>query len=189
MSHNSESEEYARNSSTAEHPAPGGTLQPKEKGMKPLNTSTHSVDPANQAQQTLPFSLSFFDASPPVSAARRVYFQTLLQRVALVVALIFCVFSIYWGALWRSPHRALAGWIVDFDADMLGRNISQRLASFSDRRIIWQIRDAREFPNGPEDVQLAIVEEKCWVAVTSKRISSSLHYRLFNQVSQLWFYN
>lgn len=120
------------------------------------------------------FSNGFFDNVPHMVTARRVYVQVLAQRTAIVIGLIFCVFIIYWKALSASPHRALNGQIIDFDGDVIGKNVSQRLLSTSDWRISWKLHDKSEFPNAQSDVGRSLLEEKSWVTVTSAFTSIQL---------------
>ncbi len=37
-----------------------------------------------------------------------------------MVLVMFCIFSIYWGALWKIPAHNLSGWVVDFDGSTVG---------------------------------------------------------------------
>jgi len=46
--------------------------------------------------------------------------------------------------------------------------VSTELAARSGKPISWHIRPPSQFPNGPSDVALAVVEESCWVAVVGK---------------------
>ncbi|KAK0185224.1 hypothetical protein F5146DRAFT_1005834 [Armillaria mellea] len=65
---------------------------------------------------------------------------------------MFCVFSIYWGALWKIPAHNLQGWVVNGPSS--------------------------EF-SGPEDVANFIVDEKVWVAiVVNSNATTALQYAL-----------
>lgn len=57
-----------------------------------------------------PFTGSFF--SPETAGARAVYLKIVVGGCFLIVIAIFAVFSIFWGALWKTPARNLDGWIV-----------------------------------------------------------------------------
>jgi len=57
--------------------------------------------------------------------------------------------------------------------------VSTELAARSGKPISWHIRPPSQFPNGPSDVALAVVEESCWVAVVvnpeaTKKLNASL---------------
>jgi hypothetical protein len=49
---------------------------------------------------------------PSISTARSIYLKIVLGATSLIVVLIFSVFSIYWGSLWKIPAHNLHGWVV-----------------------------------------------------------------------------
>ena len=57
-----------------------------------------------------PFSVSFTD--PNMAAARKIYFKTLIGGSFGLMVAMFAIFSIYWGALWKTPVHSLDGWVV-----------------------------------------------------------------------------
>jgi hypothetical protein len=67
-----------------------------------------------------PFSRQFLDRGEKISNARKIYIKILIQRTCLIVGVIFSIFSIYWGALWKLPARSLEGWIVVCYSDAPG---------------------------------------------------------------------
>ena len=57
-----------------------------------------------------PFSATFTDQS--MVTARKIYFKVLFGGSLALVVVMFAVFSIYWGALWKTPAHNLHGWVV-----------------------------------------------------------------------------
>jgi hypothetical protein len=55
---------------------------------------------------------SFFAKTDAMSRARGVYFKAFIGGFFLVVLVIFAVFPIYWGSLWKIPAHPLGGWVV-----------------------------------------------------------------------------
>lgn len=47
-----------------------------------------------------------------------------------------------------------------------------------DEELSWLIKDPSEFPNGPSDVQAALLDNRCWAAVTGAR-SRGLSFGVF----------
>lgn len=37
---------------------------------------------------------------------------------------------------------------------------------YGQEQLSWLVKDPSEFPNGPSDVQMALLNHRCWVAVT-----------------------
>jgi hypothetical protein len=74
--------------------------------------STPSPSPPPGPSNEKRFSRQFLDRGEKISNARKIYVKILIQRTCLIVGVIFSIFSIYWGALWKLPARSLEGWIV-----------------------------------------------------------------------------
>lgn len=55
---------------------------------------------------------SFFDKSRQGEIARNAYLKTFLSGSFLIIFFIFGIFSIFWGALWKLPTKALSGIVV-----------------------------------------------------------------------------
>ncbi|KAL1745590.1 hypothetical protein HDZ31DRAFT_81860 [Schizophyllum fasciatum] len=87
--------------------------------------------------------------------------------VFMIAIIIFGIFSIYWGALWKIPAHQLRGWVIDMDGDRMGSTVSEALlqSSAGGSKIDWSTRSASDFPNGHSDVEDAILNEKTWVAL------------------------
>ncbi|KAG7441781.1 uncharacterized protein BT62DRAFT_982655 [Guyanagaster necrorhizus] len=94
------------------------------------------------------------------------YFKILFGGCFAMVIVMFSVFSIYWGALWKIPDHNLRGWVVDFDGSAVGTAVVQGLtASSSSSKVTFTQVSASEFPGGWEEVANRVVEQKAWVAV------------------------
>ncbi|KAF7350041.1 DUF3533 domain-containing protein [Mycena venus] len=111
-----------------------------------------------------PFSLHFFDKSPAGGALRAVYLKTMFGGSLALSIVIFAVFSIYWGALWKTPLHTLPGWIVDFDGGSVGQGVVQAFSAINPGTggISWSVVPASEFPGGIEQLEDAILREKTW---------------------------
>ncbi|THV04749.1 hypothetical protein K435DRAFT_714295 [Dendrothele bispora CBS 962.96] len=98
--------------------------------------------------------------------ARKIYFKVLFGGSLALVVVMFAVFSIYWGALWKTPAHNLHGWVVDFDQSNIGTAVVQTLvASSTSTKITWTEIPASEFAGGPSEIAGRIAEEGAWVAV------------------------
>ncbi|KAJ3783309.1 hypothetical protein GGU10DRAFT_317086 [Lentinula aff. detonsa] len=114
--------------------------------------------------QIPPFSASFTDRN--LKVARSIYFKTLIGGTVALTVAMFAIFSIYWGALWKSPEHPLNGWIVDFDQSTIGNVVVQALeASSASGKITWSQVSSSNFPGGPGEVGNDVVEQKTWIAV------------------------
>ena len=90
-----------------------------EKNLDLHSSDTHTTESGSQTPPlpTVPvvqqlYSMQFWDDNPEASKARWMYIKILVQRTLLAVVAIFCIFSIYWGAVWQLPARSLRGWII-----------------------------------------------------------------------------
>ncbi|KAK6967143.1 DUF3533 domain-containing protein [Favolaschia claudopus] len=152
------SEETAQEA-TPRSPAPSVTRRSQSVDMS---------DPKAHAHAPAPFSARFRDKSPQGTAARAIYMKTMLGGIGALIIVIFSCFSIYWGALWQSPHHPLPGWIVDFDGGVVGQAVSSALSNIpaATKGVKWSVVPASQFSGGPVQVQNEIVQEKTWYAVT-----------------------
>ncbi|KAF9540263.1 hypothetical protein CPC08DRAFT_650973 [Agrocybe pediades] len=126
-------------------------------------------------------SRGFFDKSKEGAHARATYLKVFLGGTFAMVILIFTVFSLYWGSLWKTPVKNLPGWVVDFDGGSLGESITQALTTQPQgaSKISWTSIPASQFPGGPSEVASLVLDERTWVAVTinagtTERLSNSL---------------
>ncbi|KAG7441803.1 uncharacterized protein BT62DRAFT_907367 [Guyanagaster necrorhizus] len=131
-----------------------------------LNGRTHtSAEKEKQpAAPPKPFSNEFTDKE--IAAQRKEYIKALVIGCFSMVILLFGVFSIYWGALWKIPDHKLPGWVVDFDGSTIGSNVTSTLLAdvASTSRVSWTQRPASDF-SGPADVGDHVVDQRAWVAV------------------------
>ncbi|KAF5369050.1 hypothetical protein D9758_002945 [Tetrapyrgos nigripes] len=125
--------------------------------------STTSTSHPEHQNAVVPFSASFTDKN--MATARKIYFKVFVGASFMLVIAMYAVFSIYWGALWRTPAHTLPGWVVNFDQSDIGTAVVQGLIQSPASRITWTERPASDFFGGAEDVGRDISEEKAWVAV------------------------
>lgn len=131
-----------------------------------------------------PFSRQFLDGDEVMTKARSIYIKILAQRTCFIIAAMFGVFSVYWGAVSQIPARRLEGWIVvrqplnemsplnthdaqDFDGDRIGQAVLRDVAGLSSPALYWKVLPGSDFPDGVIDLANAVVEERCWVAISS----------------------
>lgn len=56
----------------------------------------------------------------------------------------------------------------DFDGDQVGNFVAKELSGLSGHSITWRVRQPAEFPSGANGLVAAILDEGCWIAVTSE---------------------
>ncbi|KAJ7627848.1 hypothetical protein DFH06DRAFT_1103085 [Mycena polygramma] len=112
--------------------------------------------------------MQFLDKTLAASAARAIYFKTVVGGVGALAVVIFAVFSIYWGSVWSTPNHTLPGWIVDFDGGLVGQAISGALSGIDPGTsgVAWKVIPGSQFPAGISQLQNEIVQEKTWYAMT-----------------------
>jgi len=54
----------------------------------------------------------FNDHSKESAVARATYLKMFIGGAFMTIVLIFVVFSIFWGALWKTPAHNLPGWVI-----------------------------------------------------------------------------
>ncbi len=112
---------------------------------------------------TLP---NFSTRRPQYRPRGSIYLKILFGGCLAMVIVMFCIFSIYWGALWKIPAHNLHGWVVDFDGSTVGNTVAQGLtAGSSSSKVTFTQVSASEFPGGWQEVANKVVEQKTWVAV------------------------
>ncbi|KAK1226199.1 hypothetical protein PQX77_010781 [Marasmius sp. AFHP31] len=131
-------------------------------------TSTTQPPTSRQTSQShehiRPFSASFTDKN--LRVARSIYFKIIAGGTLAISVAVFALFSIYWGALWKTPAHSLKGWVVDFDQSTVGNAVSQAvIASSATTKISWTTKAASDFPGGRDEVANSVLNEKVWVAV------------------------
>jgi hypothetical protein len=116
-----------------------------------------------------PFSHGFFDKDPATTAARKGWFKISISGVLVLFFMIWGILPIYWAALGRSYNNIhnLSGYVVDFDGGEIGQAVTQAFKNISGpQQMSWLILDAAQFPGGPDEVAQALLNHKCWAAVT-----------------------
>ncbi|KAK0184308.1 hypothetical protein F5146DRAFT_245768 [Armillaria mellea] len=128
-----------------------------------VNTATTERDTPAMDR---PYSSQFLDKTPSIQVSRSIYIKVLFGGCFAMVIVMFCIFSIYWGALWKIPAHNLPGWVVDFDGSTVGSTVVQGLtAGSSSSKVTFTQVPANEFPGGWQEVANRVVEQKTWVAV------------------------
>ncbi|KAJ7252396.1 hypothetical protein B0H12DRAFT_1017999 [Mycena haematopus] len=134
------------------------TWEQTPKQSLPIPISSSPVEPGSR------FSAEFLDKS--LSAIRATYFKILIAGVVVLGVVVFGVCAIYWGSIWSTPHRAVSGWIVDFDGGFVGQEVAATLVGMNQgSKIVWEVVFASRFQDGLSQVKNAVIEEKTWVAV------------------------
>ncbi|KAG6845497.1 hypothetical protein H0H87_008394 [Tephrocybe sp. NHM501043] len=145
--------------------------------MSDSDTVSQPSPPTSSITRERPFCRHFF--APCNAVERKIYLKALVGGCFLIILAIFAVFPIYWGALWKTPERALNGWVIDFDGGMVGQVVAGHLASASSAtKVALTAVPSVNFPGGPNDLANAVVEQHTWVAVainpgTSERLQAS----------------
>ncbi|KAF7967864.1 hypothetical protein HWV62_32882 [Athelia sp. TMB] len=137
-------------------------------------SDTTAEDPPSIEKQEVPgeapapFSAGFFDTDPAGTRARRAYLKMVLPGALAVSVAIWCVLTIYWGALWRTfdlVHN-LRGCVVDFDGGDVGAAVTQYMGAIAAKdQLTWAVQPSSMYPNGPADLADAVVQERCWVGI------------------------
>lgn len=78
------------------------------------DTHGHSNKPVVDEDGSQPFSSGFWDKDPVTTKARKEYLKIAVGSALMISVAIFCVLSIYWGALWKTESLVhhLNGWVV-----------------------------------------------------------------------------
>ncbi|KAG1775322.1 hypothetical protein EV702DRAFT_973142 [Suillus placidus] len=116
-----------------------------------------------------PFSHGFFDKDPATTAARKVWLKISIFGVLALFLMIWGVLPIYWAALGRTSNNIhnLSGYVVDFDGGEIGQAVTQAFKNItSPQQMSWLILDAAQFYGGPDEVAQALLDHRCWAAVT-----------------------
>lgn len=71
----------------------------------------------------------------------------------------------------------LDGWVVDFDGGLIGSTVVSAYmnATGAKDQISWHVIPASEFPSGEADLSKAVLNEKCWIAVSSEAMPLHAH--------------
>ncbi|KAF8920999.1 hypothetical protein CPB85DRAFT_1372252 [Mucidula mucida] len=101
-------------------------------------------------------------SSSRVPPGRILYIRTLCAGCFAIALIIFGVFSLYWGALWRVPAHSLGGLVIDADGGPIGSTVSSALLNFTAKggKIRWALWDS----DGSDASEL-VRQEHTWVVV------------------------
>ncbi|KAG1815950.1 uncharacterized protein BJ212DRAFT_203601 [Suillus subaureus] len=116
-----------------------------------------------------PFSHGLFDKDPGTTAARKGWLKISILGVLVLFVMIWGILPIYWAALGRSYNNIhnLSGYVVDFDGGEIGQAVRQAFRDTTGpQQMSWLILDAAQFPGGPDEVAQALLDHRCWAAVT-----------------------
>ncbi|EKM78185.1 hypothetical protein AGABI1DRAFT_75662 [Agaricus bisporus var. burnettii JB137-S8] len=120
----------------------------------------------------------FFAKTEALSQARRIYFKTFIPGFILIILVVFAVFPIYWGSLWKVPAHPVDGWIVDYDGGQVGEFFMQNIPPQSNNRIVWSRYPGEQLPS-IEQLENDITEERIWAVIAvnsgaSNRLNETL---------------
>ncbi|KIY73198.1 hypothetical protein CYLTODRAFT_417169 [Cylindrobasidium torrendii FP15055 ss-10] len=136
-----------------------------ERATSGASDIARALNPIDAAPAAAPFSLGFFD--PSLKQARITYAKIVLLGGFLCSLVVYCILSIYWGALWKVPDHKLDGWLIDFDGSFLGQEVIGAFANDTGKsaKVKWHIIDPASVGYDPAWVAHQIVEEEAWLAV------------------------
>ncbi|KAG6844444.1 hypothetical protein H0H87_006898 [Tephrocybe sp. NHM501043] len=154
------------------------SVEPANEMVNDLRRSLSQASDTTSAEK--PFSREFFDKNNAVQ--RGIYFKVLFGGIFALVLCIFAIFSIFWGALWKTPARNLNGWVIDFDGGLIGQTVAEALSSeqvSAMGKVTWSVVPAAQFPDGLDSVANDVREEKTWAAIaihagSTARLQASL---------------
>ncbi|KIY73267.1 hypothetical protein CYLTODRAFT_342742 [Cylindrobasidium torrendii FP15055 ss-10] len=132
-------------------------------------TKTPPIQFDSELDLDLPHSLAAAISAPSRASHRssvyrinwRTYARTMCAGTVATSIVIFGVFSIFWGALWKMPAHPLAGWVIDSDGGPVGEAVTAALLGASVPAIKWVARPDLV----GQDVGALVHAEKTWVAV------------------------
>ncbi len=120
---------------------------------------------SSRVRVATPLYLDRFRAAP----GRILYIRTLCAGCFAIALIIFGVFSLYWGALWRVPAHSLGGLVIDADGGPIGSTVSSALLNFTAKggKIRWALWDS----DGSDASEL-VRQEHTWVVVRGELFAS-----------------
>ncbi|KAJ7737933.1 hypothetical protein B0H16DRAFT_1730100 [Mycena metata] len=133
----------------------GHTAQDADAAEAPAQPASHAA---------APFSMQFLDNSPVGGEMRAAYLKTMFGGTLALSIVIFAIFSIYWGSLWKTPLYFRGGSSCDFDGGMVGQGVVQALSAIDPMPggISWSVVPASQFPGGVAQLEDAILREDTW---------------------------
>ncbi|OAX42269.1 hypothetical protein K503DRAFT_375112 [Rhizopogon vinicolor AM-OR11-026] len=147
----------------------GSSMEKSGSGAAHSTPTPTPTTPTTYNSDDKPFSHGVFDSDPATVSARKGWLKISFFGMVVLCFMIWGVLPIYWAALGRSSNNIhnLSGFVVDFDGGEIGQAVTQAFQNISSpQQVSWVIVDAAQFPNGPDDVAQALLDHRCWVAVT-----------------------
>lgn len=126
--------------------------------------------PMPESKQRL-FANSWRDAE--LAASRALFFKILIGGCVSLVIAMFCIFSIYWGALWKVPDHQLHGWVLNFDSQASGSIGQAVMQGMLQTSATSTVRWAEKTGVAESDVAHQVLDQKTWAAVVSEWIIQS----------------
>ncbi|KAL5507147.1 hypothetical protein ACEPAH_6603 [Sanghuangporus vaninii] len=124
----------------------------------------------SQPPTSPPFQARFWSKDPVTSGLRKKYIFMMSMVTLLLILCIFGILSIYWASLYKVPDYAhkLECWIIDFDGGAIGQTVIQVFQNNTGQpqQLTWKVVDASQFPNFPQDVEHAVVNDRTWAAIS-----------------------
>ncbi|KAK0564209.1 hypothetical protein OC861_004409 [Tilletia horrida] len=129
-------------------------------------------DPTHSDDDTESTRLYGFWA-PELAKQRKEYLINIARLTLLISLLVWGVFSIYWGSLWKTYEHtgALTAWIINRDSSngLIGNTISEVLLNSTRNNepmhLKWVVVNPNDYPTYA-DVEYAIAaKEDAWIAV------------------------
>ncbi|KAJ7804551.1 hypothetical protein B0H14DRAFT_3774374 [Mycena olivaceomarginata] len=119
-------------------------------------------------------AIRFLERFPAADKMRTVYLRAMIRGIIPLAIAIFAFFSIYWGAVWKSPVHTLPGWIIDFDGGIVGQTVSKALHNMDSGPggVCWSVVPASAFPSGCVIAQLDTVWESFALQAAQKVLSA-----------------
>lgn len=121
---------------------------------------------AQDADEPAPGTMRLRAQTAVARRSRTMFFKIFGAGSTMVALMIWTIFPIYWGALWKTPRRRLDGWVVDFDGGMVGERVVQALtAETTPGAVAWAARPASDFPGGVEELGEQVKDHRVWTAI------------------------
>ncbi|KAF9052135.1 hypothetical protein BJ165DRAFT_1340997 [Panaeolus papilionaceus] len=132
-------------------------------------SDTQSLHQHEKAQQSPPDPQTrhgFFHGSDEARTARATYLKMVAGVSMATIFVIFTIFPLFWGSIWKTPAHNLTGYLVDFDGGLIGQGVLAAMTAHPEaQKITWLTYPASDFPGGPNEVASLVFDEKAWIAV------------------------
>ncbi|PPR00314.1 hypothetical protein CVT24_004601 [Panaeolus cyanescens] len=133
--------------------------------------SSHHVEKAPSQPQ--PHN-SFFEGSQDARTARSTYLKMMVGIFFATTFIIFTIFPLFWGSIYKTPAHNLKGYLVDFDGGLVGQGVMAAMTAQPEaQKITWEVLPSSTFPGGPEEVGARVFDEEAWIAVVANPNASA----------------